>query len=905
MSVGANGRRIVMQGLQYEIDVAALKEFANSDEALAKASDDECEARSTLSKRELIKRFLKHVDMDNCCTVSYTHSAMGQALIDAGHLTNSRLYPDRWPSCPTQLGKKLRNLALGHKYVELDDKDAFHRLLQNATTNERAKGLIDQVIEDSTLKARLATHYFGDAHDESVAKVKTLLHAMSNEGSPETWREEHEVPAQIEEHEFVLAFKVAQSEVTEELAQKNPAAVEFIRENFPTKQILVKVKGTGKKRAITVQRDPRRTWKSYFLQQGEVKGLFAKMTVAEQFGADVGPPLHDCLFVARGEQLDEIAAEMASAVSAASGADVIVRVKETRDATEPGGPEAVATRSGTSPSQSSPRGATLQCHALKHERRSETSETPRSLQSSRSTASTHETSATNSTRQNPWALHFSKDSFNEKDFLTNAGLDDDTLKASLDAYAQWLRRFFVAIVKKKTPIIAELEYIPGTDNIKEIICRSPRDTLLTYPDMSIYTSSNEKAKPIGLLTWYLKQYPDRKTADQLQMWPNPQDAKAHPKDLNIFGGLPFDKRYEQEEPLTKTPFHDPFPTAPPIFPRKTWRDVEGLNFILWHMRNILANADPGAFAYFVQWFAYVLQKRRKPSVLVMLYGAQGIGKSALVGENQNGMGLLARIYGNYYQSVNDIDYLLQSFNMDSANKLFCCMEEATPYRKAHRNNEKLKDLISGGRLRIEPKGIDAFFVNDFRAFVCCTNHADAFKIAEDDRRHFCLEANDGFSKKAVGEGRCTAEERRQYMAKLDRTKNDDEVAYEFFKYMMSLDLSGFNVDEPYATNLHNEQRSHNECAVRQFLIAAVSGEYPCRYASGADRVDARPFTFTCLQLHAHFKEFLRQSGLATTVDNVKSLGWALKRYPDLIRKLDGKPIKYAIKVTNELLEGHS
>ena len=40
-----------MQGLQYEIDVAALKEFANSDEALAKASYDECEARSTLSKR--------------------------------------------------------------------------------------------------------------------------------------------------------------------------------------------------------------------------------------------------------------------------------------------------------------------------------------------------------------------------------------------------------------------------------------------------------------------------------------------------------------------------------------------------------------------------------------------------------------------------------------------------------------------------------------------------------------------------------------------------------------------------------------------------------------------------------------------------------------------------------------
>ena len=144
------------------------------------------------------------------------------------------------------------------------------------------------------------------------------------------------------------------------------------------------------------------------------------------------------------------------------------------------------------------------------------------------------------------------------------------------------------------------------------------------------------------------------------------------------------------------------------------------------------------------------------------------------------------------------------------NKLFCCLEEATPYRKAQRNNDQLNDFITEGTLRVEPKGIDAFEVNDHRAFVCCTNNADAFRIVEGDRRFLCLEASDRYSQKAVDEKRCTAEERKEYMRKLDETKNNEDVAFEFFKYAMTLDLAKFNVHEPYQIQLHHEQKSHNE-----------------------------------------------------------------------------------------------
>ena len=106
------------------------------------------------------------------------------------------------------------------------------------------------------------------------------------------------------------------------------------------------------------------------------------------------------------------------------------------------------------------------------------------------------------------------------------------------------------------------------------------------------------------------------------------------------------------------------------------------------------------------------------------------------------------------------------------------------------------------------------------------------------------------------------------LAKLDEAKNSDEVAYDFFRYMMSLDLSGFTVEEVFQTELHKEQKSHNECAVKQFLQAVKCGEYPCRFPLEDRWSTHTPYTFTCLQLMAHFREFVRRSGLSSNVDSM-------------------------------------
>ena len=233
------------------------------------------------------------------------------------------------------------------------------------------------------------------------------------------------------------------------------------------------------------------------------------------------------------------------------------------------------------------------------------------------------------------------------------------------------------------------------------------------------------------------------------------------------------------------------------------------------------------------------------------------------------------------------------------NKLFCCLEEATPYKKGHRNNDQLGALITNETMRVEMKGIDAIHVNDYRAFCCCTNNRDAFKIAEGDRRHVMLEADDRFSQLAVKEGRCTTETRMEYCAKLSRIINDD-IAYEFFKLCMLMDISDFKPQTLYETDLHREQQAQHECALKAFLGAVQSGEYSFAEHSismpglGESKQGWR--YLTSLQLLEHFRRYLDKSGLCSSIDNIKSLGWAVKRYPEMVQKLDeGRCVRYAIR----------
>ena len=177
--------------------------------------------------------------------------------------------------------------------------------------------------------------------------------------------------------------------------------------------------------------------------------------------------------------------------------------------------------------------------------------------------------------------------------------DEYAIAQSLQAYNSWLSRFFVAVLKTKNPEIVEIEYFEGTDRLKRIIPRSYYNTKMTYLKNEIKCTA--EGRPVRLFEWYFELNTERRTADQVKMWVTEADRKAHPRDLNIFGGLPYDARYDKENKKEIKQFEDPFPKQMKVemgSSQRTlaagepdWRAESGLRFILWHTRNILCGGE--------------------------------------------------------------------------------------------------------------------------------------------------------------------------------------------------------------------------------------------------------------------------------------------------------------------------
>ena len=55
----------------------------------------------------------------------------------------------------------------------------------------------------------------------------------------------------------------------------------------------------------------------------------------------------------------------------------------------------------------------------------------------------------------------------------------------------------------------------------------------------------------------------------------------------------------------------------------------------------------------------------------------------------------------------------------------------------------------------------------------------------------------------------------------------------------------------------------------------------------------------------HCKEFIKKSGLYTNIESIKSLGWALNKYPTYVCNVEGRAARYSIEVDGDVGSGKS
>lgn len=192
------------------------------------------------------------------------------------------------------------------------------------------------------------------------------------------------------------------------------------------------------------------------------------------------------------------------------------------------------------------------------------------------------------------------------------------------------------------------------------------------------------------------------------------------KILNTFSGYTFKYNPNYKEEIYTDDINELFKTA---------QD---------HMERIICNNDPLTINYFYNWISHLIQKPTKKDGVpaIIMKSGQGTGKNLITS-------FLSNIINPIYTiTLCDFDKLTGNFNSILENKLLSICNEIQNYGGNFKSNDKLKSIITDTEQIIEPKGTDAYKINNYSRFIFITNNDWPVKIEKDDRRYFCMEVSD-------------------------------------------------------------------------------------------------------------------------------------------------------------------
>lgn len=207
-----------------------------------------------------------------------------------------------------------------------------------------------------------------------------------------------------------------------------------------------------------------------------------------------------------------------------------------------------------------------------------------------------------------------------------------------------------------------------------------------------------------------------------------------------------------------------FPLAPGAI------GARGCERILDHVFN-LSGCREAEFRYLLNWIAYPLQNLgAKMDSSVIMYGAEGPGKSVLWEQ------VVSKIYGEYAITIGQAQ-LESQFTGWQSSKMFALCEEVVSRAERSQHKGQLKHLVTGHTLLINEKNLPLREEANHINFVFLSNSTIPLELDMGDRRYLVLYCGD------VPQG--------DYFKQLFQEINNGGVA-EFYRYLLQLDLTGFN-----------------------------------------------------------------------------------------------------------------
>ena len=161
-----------------------------------------------------------------------------------------------------------------------------------------------------------------------------------------------------------------------------------------------------------------------------------------------------------------------------------------------------------------------------------------------------------------------------------------------------------------------------------------------------------------------------------------------------------------------------------------------LQMFLDHIYSFLCSKNPDVYNYVIKWLAMTLQYpfERKDSALVFI-SQEGIGKDLIFTNT------LGKIMGQqHFLNTPDVNDIAGKFTGAIEGKFVVVFDEA--FEVKGKKLQKLKSLITEKTMRVEKKGVDAYFVPNYVSIIINSNiqHANIFEVSSRARRYlmsFC------------------------------------------------------------------------------------------------------------------------------------------------------------------------
>lgn len=291
-------------------------------------------------------------------------------------------------------------------------------------------------------------------------------------------------------------------------------------------------------------------------------------------------------------------------------------------------------------------------------------------------------------------------------------------------------------------------------------------------------------------------------------------------------------------------------------------NIELIQPMLDFIYEVWANSDQMLYEFLLKWFAQNAQRpHQKTNTALFLYSPQGCGKDTLFEFMRD------YVFGRHIcYDEPGLNTILQKHNTFLANKQMVMINEMAETKVEFAANfDKLKGLITGNTITIEPKGVNAYSTDNVLNFILCSNHKDAIHIEASDRRYVCLELSTKYRQNV------------QYFANLRQKCFNRECADNFYSYLMQYQYDPLDLQIAPTTSLKEEIKELSKNSVDTFIselkdqLAHPSEERIIKYANIGNLIPSselyniykvycddnnfRPFAIAKFGLHAktHFE----------------------------------------------------